>query len=169
LVCGAHTPLQTPATHALLLQVAADCQVPVLSQACGTCPLHCFAIGVHVPEQAPPLHKMVHVVPGTHAPSSLHVSGARPLQRLVLGMQLPWQAPPTHAWFAQMMPVLHCPLSLQVSAPPSVQRPAPGAQIPLQAPSTQAFCAQASTRLTSLESELHFMTDCASQKVYPGS
>jgi hypothetical protein len=58
-----------------------------------------LARGTHVPEQAPPLHKLAHGAPGTQAPFASHVRGVKPSQSLVSGVQAPEQTPPEHAYW----------------------------------------------------------------------
>ena len=52
---GSHTPAQAPLTQAFPEHAAPSRQAPVVSHVWTTCPLHCVAAGVHVPEHAPPL------------------------------------------------------------------------------------------------------------------
>jgi hypothetical protein len=71
--------------------------VPVESQLWVTKPLHCFEPGLHVPEQAPPLHTFVQTVAVCQVPSASQSCGARLLHCLVPGVQLPMQVSVTHA------------------------------------------------------------------------
>jgi hypothetical protein len=75
------------------------CQVPVASQVCGCCPLHCVAPGVHVPPQAPPTHTYAQTDPEfCQVPDESQVCGWPVLQREAPGVHMPEQAPDTHAW-----------------------------------------------------------------------
>jgi hypothetical protein len=59
--------------------------------------LHFRAPGVHVPEQAPPLHALAHVVVETHVPVSSQFFATRPSQVPVPGRHSTMQSPPTQA------------------------------------------------------------------------
>jgi hypothetical protein len=50
---GAQMPVQTPLTHAELVQSVAGLQVPSDWQVCTPLPEHCVEFGVQVPEHAP--------------------------------------------------------------------------------------------------------------------
>ena len=89
------------------MQVAPFCHVPLASQVCVVWPLHCFEVGLHVPEHAPPLQTFVQRVPFCQVPVLSHVWGVRPLHVFVPGLQLPEQTPATHAWFVQTVGALH--------------------------------------------------------------
>jgi hypothetical protein len=86
----------------------------VESQVWVTKPLHCFEPGLHVPEQAPPLHTLVQTVPFCQKPSASHVCGARLLHCFVPGVQLPVHTPATQAWLTHEISVPHCPLAPHV-------------------------------------------------------
>jgi hypothetical protein len=73
------------------------CHVPVPSQIWGVWPLHRLVVGVHDPEQAPPLHTLAHGVPSTQLPFASHVSGVRLAHCLVVGVHEPVHAPFTQA------------------------------------------------------------------------
>jgi len=55
--------------------------------------LHCFVPGLQLPEQAPPLHTLVHAVAPCQAPLASQVWGVRPLHCFVPGVHSPVHAP----------------------------------------------------------------------------
>jgi hypothetical protein len=112
-----HTPLHAPDTQAWFEQAVVSSQLPVPSQVCGVWPLHCFAPGLHVPEQAPPMQTFVHAVPLCQTPLALHVCGVVPLHCLAPGEQTPVQAPETHAWLLHAEDEPHCPADVQIWTP----------------------------------------------------
>jgi hypothetical protein len=100
-----------------LTHAAALIHVPVASQLCGFNPLHCLAPGLHVPEQAPPLHTLVQVVPLIHVPVASQVCGVSPLHCLAPGVQTPEHTPLMQAEETQATAPLHWPLVEHVSTP----------------------------------------------------
>jgi hypothetical protein len=56
-----------------------------------------LAPGLHVPEQAPPLHTFMQSAWLCHAPLMSHCCGVSPLHWRASGAQTPEHAPDTHA------------------------------------------------------------------------
>lgn len=79
------------------MHAGSSCHVPVESHVWGFCPLHCFAPGLHVPEQAPPLQTFMQSASLCQAPFVSHCCGVSPLHCRASGSQTPEHAPDTHA------------------------------------------------------------------------
>jgi hypothetical protein len=110
---GVQPVVHVPELHVLAQGPPEFCQVPLPSHACGCCPLHCVAPGVHAPVQAaaprrpaseapasavtPPAHTNGQVAPWfCQLPVASQVCCCWPWQRLVPGVHEPEQPPSTH-------------------------------------------------------------------------
>jgi hypothetical protein len=134
-------PLQVPVVLLQTLVQAAPvfCQVPVLSQVCGCCPVHCLFPGVQVPLQVPvvPLQTLGQAVPVfCQAPVVSQVCGCWPLHCLSPGVQAPVQAAVVLLQtLVQTGPVFcHVPVVSQVWGCNPLHCLLPGVQEPLQVP-----------------------------------
>jgi hypothetical protein len=76
--------------------VRPSCHDAVESQISSAFPLHFRLSGMHVPEQAPPLHAPAQVVFETHMPLSSQSTGTRPSHFPVPGTHSPVHAPSWH-------------------------------------------------------------------------
>lgn len=95
----AHSPVQTPPTHAFG-HAALLCHAPLAAQVCGTCPLHCFVSG-RQSTQVPLRHAPEQVVSVCQRPCASQRCTVTPLHRRVPSSQAPEQASFTQA-FAQV-------------------------------------------------------------------
>ena len=59
--------------------------------------MHCLELGLHVPEQAPPLHTFMQSASLCQVPVALHCCGVSPLHCRASGSQKPVHAPDTQA------------------------------------------------------------------------
>jgi hypothetical protein len=70
---GTHTPVQTPETHAELVQADAVPHCPVDEQVCTPLLEHCVELGMHTPVQAPLAQANVQAEAFAHWPVALQV------------------------------------------------------------------------------------------------
>jgi len=96
-VPGTHAPTQAPPMHVGVVQAIPLTQLPEASQACGVCPVHCFAPGVQTPgappDDAPPLAPAAPPVPPADPPDP-PVPPAPPLAVAPPELAPPVSAPP---------------------------------------------------------------------------
>ena len=99
--------MQTPVTHAELVQADADPHCPLGPQVWTPLPEHCVDPGTHTPVQAPLAHAYVQADALVHWPVALQVCTPLPEHCVVPGVQTPVHEPETQAAFTQAVALPH--------------------------------------------------------------
>jgi hypothetical protein len=184
---GVQLPVQTPPTHAWLVQLTAGPHIPLVSQVwTAAFPEQALAPGEQVPVQAPFEQTAAQATGAPHWPLLLHVWTPLPTppsavveQRVAPGVHEPVHEPPTHAWLVQVEGVPQLPVALHVATPltepPSAavaHSVAPGEQTPVQEAlpldPVQAWLVQAVAVPHVPDAVQAWMAVVPEQRVWPG-
>jgi hypothetical protein len=111
---GVHTPVHWPPTHAKV-HAAAEDQLPLESQLCGTLPEHWSEPGAQLPVHAPALQTFVQTAPfAAHWPCALHWRGCFPWQSCAPGVHTPVHCPAPLHTKGHGVPSFHVPFASHV-------------------------------------------------------